>query len=132
MSLPSPFVFNHGVGMDVFEVLDATGKRFSMLNAVCMGTTYDQSWIVRESESLRFSVLTGVPESLYHWLELLGARWPKLMRYDTGTHSRGIFTGRTGSTKTEWKGRATKVVQDTHAAGADTMDMILGELFGRC
>ena len=52
VSLPRPFVFNHGVDMDVFEVLDATGKRFSMLNAVCMGTTYNQAWIVRESESL--------------------------------------------------------------------------------
>ena len=31
--------FNHEVGVDVFEVVDSVGMRFSMLNAVCMGTT---------------------------------------------------------------------------------------------
>ena len=36
---------NHEVGVDVFEM------HFSILNAVCMGTTYDQAWIVRESQS---------------------------------------------------------------------------------
>ena len=33
-------------------MLDATGNRFSILDAVCMGTTDDQAWIVQESESL--------------------------------------------------------------------------------
>ena len=47
-----PCTFNHEVGVDVFEVVDSVGMRFSMLNAVCMGTTYDQAWIVRESETL--------------------------------------------------------------------------------
>ena len=37
---------------DVFEIVDSVGMRFSILNAVCMRTTYDQAWMtVRESES---------------------------------------------------------------------------------
>ena len=36
----------------MFEIVDSVGMRFSVLNAVCMGTTYDQAWIVRESEKL--------------------------------------------------------------------------------
>ena len=52
VSPPRPYVFNHDVGSDVFEVVDAIAKRLSILSAVCMGTTSDQAWIVRESESL--------------------------------------------------------------------------------
>ena len=52
VSAPRRYVFNDEVGIDVFEVLDAIGKHFSVLNSICMGTTHDQAWIVRESESL--------------------------------------------------------------------------------
>ena len=37
------------MGVDVFEIVDSVGMRFSILNAVCMRTTYDQARIVRES-----------------------------------------------------------------------------------
>ena len=47
-----PCTFNHEVGVDVLEVVDSVGMRFSILNAVCMGTTYDQAWIVRGCETL--------------------------------------------------------------------------------
>ena len=36
----------------MFEIVDSVGMRFSILNAVCMGTTFDEAWIVRESETL--------------------------------------------------------------------------------
>ena len=52
VSPPRPYTFNHEVGVDVFEIVDSLGTRLSILNAVCMGTTCDQSWIVREFESL--------------------------------------------------------------------------------
>ena len=52
VSPPRPCTFNHEVGVDVFEIVDSVGMRFSIVNAVCTGTTYDQSWIVRESENL--------------------------------------------------------------------------------
>ena len=35
----------------MFEIADSVGMRFSILNPVCMGATYDQAWIARESEA---------------------------------------------------------------------------------
>ena len=52
VSPPRPYTFNHEVGVDVFEIVDSVGMRFSILNAVCMGNTYDQARIARESETL--------------------------------------------------------------------------------
>ena len=52
VSPPRPCTFNHEVGVDLFEIVDSLGARYSILSAVCMGTTHDQAWAVRESESL--------------------------------------------------------------------------------
>ena len=78
------------MGVDVFEIVDSIGLRFSILNAVSMGTTYDQAWIVNESESL------GSPSShaclrafIHGWTRWAG--WPELVRCDRGTHKRGVF-----------------------------------------
>ena len=46
---PARYTSNHEAGVDVFEIVDSVAMRFSILNAVCVGTTYDQAWIVRES-----------------------------------------------------------------------------------
>ena len=43
--------FNHEVGVDVFDVVDSVGM-FSILNAVCVGITYERAWVVKESETL--------------------------------------------------------------------------------
>ena len=51
VSPPRPYTFNHEVGVDVFEIVESVGMRFSILNAVCMETAYKQAWIVRESEN---------------------------------------------------------------------------------
>ena len=132
----------------MFEIVDSVGMRFSIVNADCMGTTYDQAWIVRESESL------GSPSShaclrvfVHGWTQW--ASWPKLVRCDRGTHSRGVL----GSTLTkngvairpagveataEQIGRVerrgamlkkmmSKVIKDTHASGRESMDIILSE-----
>ena len=81
VSPPRPRMFNHEVEVDVFEIVDSVGMRFSILNAVCTGTRYDQSWIVRESETL------GSPSShaclrffMHGWTRLAG--WPGLVRCD--------------------------------------------------
>ena len=55
VSPPRPYTFHHEVGLDVFEIVDSVDMRFSILNPVCTGTTYDQAWIVRESETLCYS-----------------------------------------------------------------------------
>ena len=136
------------VGVDVFEIVDSVGMRFSIVNADCVGTTYDQAWIVRESESLgspsSHACLRAFVHGCTRW-----AGWPKLVRCDRGTHNRGVF----GSTLTkngvairpagleataEQIGRVerrgamlkkmmSKVIKDTHASGRESMDMILSE-----
>ena len=68
---PRPYAFNHEVRVDVFEIVDSVGMRFSILNAVCMGTTYDQVWIVRV-RGLRFPIVTCMSMSIRTWLDALG------------------------------------------------------------
>ena len=143
VSPPRPYTFNHEVGLDVFEIVDSV----SILNAVCMGTTHDQAWIVRESENL------GSPSShacllafVHGWTRWAG--WPKLVRCDPGTHNRGVFGstlakngvvirpaglgapqqfGRVERRGAMLKKMMSKVIKDAHAAGRKSMDMILSE-----
>ena len=142
VSPPRLRVFNHEVGIDVFEGLDATGKQISILNAVCMGTTHDQAWIVRESESL------GSPSS-HECLKAFVSGWTWRAKTDPlrqrNTRQSGIrsdapqemrqsdLQDRSHKNKPEGsndeeacsKHVVTKVIKDTHAAGKDTVDMIL-------
>ena len=67
-----PYTFTHEVGVDVFEIVDSVAIRFSILNAVCMGTTYDQAWIVRVPETRWFSIISCMSASLRAWLDTLG------------------------------------------------------------
>ena len=48
---PHRYYFGHEVGVDVFEIHDVTDKHYIILNAVDMGTTFDQAWIVRVSDT---------------------------------------------------------------------------------
>ena len=80
-----------------FDVKDATHKAntsntqsITIMNVVCMGTTYDQTWIVRESENL------GSPSSpaclrafVDGWTRLAG--WPVLVRCDRWTYNGSVF-----------------------------------------
>ena len=78
------------MGVDVFEIVDSVGMRFSIMNAVCMGTTCDQAWIARESESLGSPSSRACLRAFVHgWTRWAG--WPKLVRCDRGTHNRGAF-----------------------------------------
>ena len=72
VSPPRPETFNHEVGLDVFEIVDSVGMRLSILTAVCMGTTYDQAWTVRESRDSWFSIITCISASFRTWLDALG------------------------------------------------------------
>ena len=146
VSPPRPYTFNHEVGVDVFEIVDSLGMRFSILNAVYMVTTYDQVWIVRESETLGFPSSYACLRAFVHgWTRCAG--WARLVRCDRGRHNRGVF----GSTlakhvvitpaglgapeqigKVERRGdmlkkMMSKVIKDTHASGRESMDMILSE-----
>ena len=39
-TLPKPYVFNHTVGVDVFELHDYEGERHSFFNMLCLGTKF--------------------------------------------------------------------------------------------
>ena len=74
----------------MFEMVDSVGMRFSILNAVCMGTAYDQAWIVRESENLGSPSSHACLQAFVHgWTPWAG--WPKLARCDRGTHNRTVW-----------------------------------------
>ena len=117
----------------MFEIVDSVGMRFSILNAVCMRTTYDQARIVRE-----FSNMAGR-------VEPAGL---SLFVFDRGTHNRGAFgstlakngvairpaglaapeqIGRVERRDAMLKKMMSKVIKDTHASGRESMDMILIE-----
>ena len=75
----------------MFEIVDSVGKRSSILKAVCMGTTYDQAWIVTESESLGSPLSQACLRAFVHgWTRWAGC--PRLVRCDRRTHNRGVFS----------------------------------------
>ena len=88
VSPPRLYTFNHEVGVDVFEIVDSVGMRFSILSVVCMGTTYEQTWIVRERvrEPSSHACLQVLVHGWTRW-----AGWPKLVRCDRGTYNRDVF-----------------------------------------
>ena len=147
VSPPRPYTFDHEVGVDVFEIVDSVCMRFSILNAVCMETTYDQALIVRESETLGSPSLHAYLRAFVHgWTRWAG--WPGLVRCDRGTHNRGVFSstlaknrvviGHAGLEAPDQIGRVdrrgdmlkkmmSKVIKDTHTSDRESMDMILSE-----
>ena len=67
-----PYTFHHEVGVDVFEIVDSVGMRFSILNAFCMETISDQAWIMREFRDPWFSVITWLFASFRAGLDTFG------------------------------------------------------------
>ena len=54
-----------------------------------MGTTYDQAWIVRESESVGSLTHACLRAFVHGWTRWTG--WPELVRCDRRTHNRGVL-----------------------------------------
>ena len=131
----------------VFEIVDSVGIRFSILNAVCMGTTFDQSMDCEESETLGSPSSHACLRAFVHgWTRWAG--WPGLVRCDRGTHNGGVFSSTLAKNgvvirPTGWKrqgqlGRVerrgdmlkkmmSKVIKVMHASGRESTDMILSE-----
>ena len=88
VSLPEKFVFNHSIGIDVFELLDAEGTKFQVLNMICLGTCFQLAEIVRQG--------SGTPSSA-KCLDALKRRWmtwaghPTTIHCDRGLHNRGTL-----------------------------------------
>ena len=81
-------IFNREVGLDVLEVKLADGRRVSILNAVCLGTTFQQCWIVRMGGGTPTSSVC-LREFVKCWTNW--AEWPSMFTTDRGVHNRGIF-----------------------------------------
>ena len=142
---PKPYVFNYEVGLDAFEVKDAVGTRYTVLNVVCMGVTFQLGWIVRAGG--------GTPSSrqclkmfITGWTSWAG--WPKILTLDRGLHNRGIFAAtarRNGAYireagleapeqigRVERRGQMLKaivrrMVTEKHIVGLDDMETALSE-----
>ena len=87
---PRPYTFNFEIGIDVLDLKDCNGRFYSILNVVDYGTTFQQAFIVRESD------VHGLPSSskcldAFHrgWVRPYG--WPKYVAVDRGVHNRGVF-----------------------------------------
>ena len=144
---PKPYVFNHEVGVDVFEVKDIAGTFYDILNVICYGTTLQQAGIVREGET------NGVPSSsncldwfVKGWVRPYG--WPKFVAGDRGMHNRGVFVrtlskkgvvfnpaalespehiGRVERSNQTLKRMLNKVIKETNATGRQQVDMCITE-----
>ncbi len=83
VSRPHRDYIGHAVGIAVFEIHDVTGKHHSILNAIDMGTTFDQAWIVRVADThgspSSMSCLKAFDNGWVRW-----AGWPKYIACDKG------------------------------------------------
>ena len=76
-----PETFNHEVGIDVFEIIDSVSS---------VGVAYVQIWVERKSGPSSPTFHTSLQAYVRDWLRRAG--WPKLVRYDRGTHDRGVLS----------------------------------------
>ena len=145
VSLPEKFVFNHSIGIDVFELLDAGGTKFQVLNMICLGTCFQLAEIVRQG--------SGTPSSA-KCLDALKRRWmtwaghPTTIHCDRGLHNRGTLAswmaahgvqvhhapletpeaiGRVERHGGVLKGMARKVVAQTQAVGWVDLQSVVDE-----
>ena len=88
-ALPHNYSFNHSLGIDVFEIIDAGGSKFQVLNMVDLGTTFQLCEVVRTGQ--------GQPSSS-ECLKALQKRWfswsghPVNLMCDRGLHNRGVLS----------------------------------------
>ena len=145
VSLPERYSFNHALGIDVFESLDARGDKYQVMNLVCLGTCFQLTEIVREGE--------GLPSSA-RCLEAIQRRWtcwagmPTVLRCDRGLHNRGVLAqfcaahgiqvshapletpeaiGRVERHGGALKAMVRKVVAQTQAVGPSQLQSVLDE-----
>ena len=84
-----PCTFDHEMGTDVFEIMESASKHSSILVAVCMCVANVQVWVDRKSERSSPSFQTRLQAFVCD--RPCRAGWPKLARYDQGTHDRDVL-----------------------------------------
>ena len=74
--------------MDVLEIYDYQGNRYSFLSVVDCGTTFHQIYMVKVGGGTPGSAKC-LQKFVNHWVSWAG--WPKVVTTDRGTHNRGVF-----------------------------------------
>ena len=88
------YVFNHSVGIDVFDLHDHEGKCWLFLNIVCLGTDFQIVTFLGEGPG-NPSSKTCSDAFMQSWVSWAG--WPKHVRVDRGLHNRGHFARMLGA-----------------------------------
>jgi len=86
---PGNYEFNAELGIDVLEVRDADGVRYSVMSVLCQGTLYHAAAIVRDgggtpSSQKCLNKLNSI------WIQWAG--WPRAVVTDRGLHNRGAMS----------------------------------------
>ena len=89
VSMPRSLQFNESVGLDIFEVKDASGQRYSILSFMCLGTLFHQACVVSTTGGQVSSKLC-LEKFMQHWGQIMGL--PAEIVTDRGLHNRGEFT----------------------------------------
>ena len=74
VTLPRTSQFNESVGIDIFEVKDKAGVRYSILSFICLGTTYHQAAVIQGSTTGQPSSRKCLEIFLEKWMQILGLR----------------------------------------------------------
>ena len=89
VALPRSLSFNDSVGVDIFEVKDANGERYSVFSMVDQGTCFHQATVVKVggSQATSRECLKIFQSSWMSW-----AGPPREVVSDRGLHNRGEFS----------------------------------------
>ena len=88
VATPEKYTFNHSLGIDILEVLDANGTKFQVLNMICLGTCFQLCSVVRKRPGQASSsvCLDALKRKWMTW-----ARHPEVLRCNRGLHNRGVL-----------------------------------------
>eukprot|EP00959_Pyramimonas_sp_CCMP1952_P182295 3811754-Pyramimonas_sp.AAC.1 len=69
VALPKKFCFNHEIGIDCLEVKDNSGERYTFLNIVCQGTSFQRVIFVKQGGGAQSSraCLTALQQRWCAW-----------------------------------------------------------------
>ena len=98
VTLPRTSQFNESVGIDIFEVKDKAGVRYSILSFICLGTTYHQAAVIQRSTTGQPSSRKCIEIFLEKWMRIFGA--PTEVISDRGLRNCGDFSKGLSSSST--------------------------------
>jgi hypothetical protein len=146
VSLPTPYIFNDELGIDVNYLKDCDGTTFKLLNLVDMGTGFQMAWVLSEGKGTPSS-LQCLDTVMQHWVSWAG--YPRKLRSDRGLNNRGVLLKELSAAGVDcsnigleapyqlgkverhgdmWKKIAAKVIETKEIRGVDAMRMVSAEV----